>query len=172
MGISSEALAMKVPSSGRMRAGDLRRFVLAAAVVAVLDISFAATYWVVIRGTTTFPRIMQSIAAGLLGKAAFEGGVRTVLIGAVLHCVVASGWTALFLFAARHWAAFGRLLQGRLGAIKTGMPFGILVWLVMNLVVVRLSRATPAPVASTWFWVSLAWHAVGVGLPIAIIIRE
>jgi hypothetical protein len=149
----------------------LSRWLLAGAVVAVLDISFAATYWVVLRHATTFPRILQSIASGLLGKAAFQGGTRTVLLGAVLHCTVAFGWSAIFLLAARRWRAFGQVLASRYGAVKTGFPFGVMVWLVMDLVVSPLSHAKPTPIGSTWFMVSLLWHPIGVGLPMAVVIR-
>lgn len=144
------------------------RFLFTTAIVAVLDISFAGTYWVVIRGATTFPRIFQSIAAGLLGKAAFQGGSQTVILGAILHCVVAAGWTGVFFVAVRYWRGLGALLQRPAGALIAGMPYGVFVWLMMTLAIIPLSRTTPASVASTWFWISLAWHAVGVGLPIAI----
>jgi hypothetical protein len=145
--------------------------VLAGALVAVLDISFAETYWVVIRHATTFARVLQSIASGLLGKSAFQGGSNTVILGAVLHCTIAYGWTAIFLLASRRWEAFGRLLASPYGAIKTGFPFGVMVWLVMDLVVSPLSHAKPAPVGSTWFLVSLLWHPIGVGLPMAVVLR-
>jgi len=147
----------------------LRRFFLTAATVAVLDISFAATWWVVIRGTTTLPRILQGIASGLLGKAAAQqGGAATVLLGAVLHCIVATGWTAIFFLAVRRSQGLRALLQRPFGVAIVGMPYGMFVWLMMTFVIIPLSRTTPAQVTSTWFWVSLAWHAVGVGLPIAI----
>jgi hypothetical protein len=150
---------------------ELWRFVLAGAVVAILDISFAETYWVVIRNATTYARVLQSIASGVLGKSAFQGGSDTVVLGAILHCTVAYGWTAIFLMAARHWRAFGRVLASQHGVVKTGIPFGMVVWLVMDLVVIPLSHAKPTPVGSTWFLVSLLWHPVGVGLPMAVVLR-
>jgi len=163
---------MKLPSTAATRPGDLPRLLFAAGVVAVLDISFAATYWVVYRGAITFTRLLQSIASGLLGKAAFDGGAGTAWVGAAAHCTVALGWSTIFLLAARRWPAFRRELGRRHGALKVGMPFGMMVWLAMNFVVVPLSHARPTPVWSTWFFVSLAWHAVGVGLPMAVILRE
>jgi len=147
------------------------RFVIAGALVAILDISFAETYWVVIRNATTYARVLQSIASGVLGKSAFQGGSDTVILGAILHCTVAYGWTAIFLIAARHWRAFSRVLAGRYGALKTGFPFGVVVWLVMDFVVMPLSHAKPTPVGSSWFLVSLLWHPVGVGLPMAVVLR-
>ena len=162
---------MKIPSVRETRPEWLQRFVLAAAVVAILDISFAATYWVVIRGATTFPRILQSIAVGLLGKASFQGGSATVLLGAVLHCVVAAGWTAIFFVAVHRWSQLLHRLQRPFGAATVGMPYGMFVWLMMTFAIIPLSHATPASAASSWFWISLVWHAVGVGFPIAMIAR-
>jgi hypothetical protein len=160
------------PSSLRARSPvQLSRFVFASAVVAVLDISFAETYWVVIRNATTYARVLQSIASGVLGTSAFQGGSDTVVLGAILHCTVAFGWRAIFMFMARHWHSFGRVLASRYGALKTGFPFGVMVWLVMDLVVTPLSHAKPAPVGSTWFLVSLLWHPIGVGLPMAVVLR-
>jgi len=171
MGISQEGSAMKLPSGGRTRPGDLGRVLFAAAVVAVLDISFAATYWVVYKGTTTFPRILQSIAAGVQGKTAFQRGSASVVLGAVAHCAVALGWTTIFWLAVRRWPAFRQALNGHNGAFTVGMPYGVFVWLAMQFVVVPLSHAKPAPVLSAWFAISLVWHAFGVGLPMAVILR-
>ncbi|MGH7524705.1 MAG: hypothetical protein ACREK8_10395 [Gemmatimonadales bacterium] len=154
------------------RQEDFVRWLAGGAVVAVLDLSFAGTYWVVIRQSTSLSRILQSIASGILGPAAFEGGMHTVWLGAALHCVVAFGWTGMFLALARNWRPFARTLTTSHGAIKTGMPFGVLVWLVMDLVVLPLSHAKPAPIASTWFVVCLVWHAIGVGLPMAVVARS
>ena len=161
-----------LPRSARWRHGDFIRWIVGGAVVAVLDLSFAGTYWVVIRQATTLPRILQSIASGLLGPAAFQGGAQTVWLGAALHCLVALGWTGVFLFLARNWEPFARTLATPRGALKAGMPFGLLVWLVMDLVVSPLSHARPAPIASTWFVVSLVWHAFGVGLPMAVVAQS
>ncbi len=162
---------MKIPSDRETRPGWLPRFLFATAVVAILDISFAATYWVVIRGATTLPRILQSIAAALLGKASFQGGTATALLGGVLHCIVAAGWTAVFLIAVHRWSWLRQQLQSPFGAAKLGMPYGVFVWLMMTFAIIPLSHATAASATSTWFWISLVWHAVGVGLPIAMIAR-
>ena len=172
MEVSQEGSAMKVPSAARTRPGDLPRVLFAATIVAILDISFAATYWVVYKGTTTLPRILQSIATGIQGRAAMQGGTASVLLGAAAHCAVALGWTMIFWLAARRWPAFRRVLGSRGGAFRVGMPYGVFVWLAMEFVVVPISHAKPAPVLSAWFAVSLVWHAFGVGLPMAVILRE
>ena len=172
MGISADRSGVdrSFAPSGPMTV--MSRFLLAGAVVAVLDISFAETYWVIIRAATTYPRVLQTIASGLLGKSAYLGGADTVMLGAILHVAVAYGWTAVFLLAARRSRAFGRVLASRYGAVKTGFPFGVMVWLVMDLVVTPLSHAKPTPVGSAWFLVSLLWHPIGVGLPMAVVLRR
>src|SRR5690242_13185908 len=127
MGYSAEVAAGDHARLEPARRTDLRRWLVAGIVVAVLDMSFAQTYWVVIRNKTTFARVVQSIASGLLGKSAFQGGSRTVLLGALLHLTVAFGWSGIFLLAVRRWKWLGRVLASPYGALKTGMPFGLLV---------------------------------------------
>ena len=71
--------------------------------VGVLDLADALVFFG-LRGARPI-RIFQSIAAGLLGRASFSGGVPTALLGVILHffiaflivttCVVASRWVPL-----------------------------------------------------------------------------
>jgi hypothetical protein len=42
----------------------------------------------------------------------------------------------------------------------------------MDLLLVPLTRARSTPAASPIFWVMLAWNAVGVGLPAALLLRD
>jgi len=44
------------------------------------------------------------------------------------------------------------------------------VWLLMDGVVLPLSRARVTPVTAPWFWIQLATHPFVVGLPIALIL--
>ena len=46
---------------------------------------------------STLTRLWQGVASVLLGPAAFAGGARTTLVGLLLHCTVALGWSAVFL---------------------------------------------------------------------------
>jgi len=82
---------------------SLRRVLLAATVVAAADLLDAIIVWVVIFQKATVPRILQSIATGLLGPDSFNGGTATALLGLVLHFVVALGWTLVFLLLLRQW---------------------------------------------------------------------
>ncbi len=167
MGVSAGGLVTKLPRNRPWRAVSVGRFVLAGLVVAVLDISFAATYWVVIRQAITFPQLLRGIASGILGDAAATGGTAATLLGALVHCTVAFGWAAVFLGVRRWWPAFDRALRQPGTRIAAGMLFGMTVWLVMDFVVLPLSHASVTRIGSSWFRISLAWHAIGVGLPYA-----
>ena len=77
----------------------------------------------------------QMIASGLLGEQAFSGGLKAAVLGALLHFAISIAAAALYLWAAfRYRALIRRWLIG-------GVVFGILAYLVMNVVVVPLSYA-------------------------------
>jgi hypothetical protein len=120
-------------------------------------------------GPTTATRLLQSIASGLLGPAAFDGGLPVAALGAVLHFTIATTWAAVFAMAARRVAPVGRI-RSTAGQIGVGLGYGALVWLVMDFVVLALSRARSVSPASPGFWVQLAIHMGCVGLPIALIV--
>ncbi|HEY3935667.1 MAG TPA: hypothetical protein VGL65_13730 [Gemmatimonadales bacterium] len=154
------------------RYGLRSRYIFAALVVALLDLSFAATYWVVFRQAITFPRLLKGIAAGLLGHAALQGGASVAWLGALVHGSVAFLWTAIFLVLRIRWPAFRNALNGPRGVIAVGVPYGAFVWLAMDFVVLPLSRAAPTPITSSWFVICLVWHMIGVGPPMAVILRD
>ena len=110
-------------------------------------------------------RILQSIAAGLLGRASFSGGWRTAALGLVLHFFIAFVVVLIFLLASR------RLPILRRHAVAAGLLYGIAVYLTMQFVVVPASAAgggTPAlPVALNGVLI----HMFGVGLPAALVAR-
>lgn len=106
--------------------------------------------------------IGQAIASGLLGPAAFQGGVGAAILGAAAHTLILLVAAGLFVVAARHW----RLLARR--ALLTGPLYGIAVWMVMNWIVVPLSAASLRPPSAADIAIQLAIHAGLVGLPIAL----
>lgn len=153
------------------RETDAPRIIRAGLTVAVLDALFAIALYVVVLRVTTVPRVFQSIAAGLLGRASYSGGAATVALGVVCHLTVAFGWTMLFYLASRRVTSLRELAKTSAGGLAVGLLYGAIVWLGMDLVVIPLSRATPTPVTNWRFWLLLAWHSVGVGLPIVKILR-
>jgi hypothetical protein len=117
-------------------------------------------------------RIPQSVASGLLGPAAFEGGLATAALGLLLHFTIAFSWTLFYFVLTRRWGPLRRLITTDAGRVNAGLMFGLVVWFGMNIIVLPLSRANPAPLFSLSFFLQLVWHPIGIGLPIALIVRE
>jgi hypothetical protein len=142
-----------------------RRVLLAGVTVAVADMGWALLWAVGIRGVS--PRkVFQAVASGLLGPAAFQGEWRTALLGLLLHTAIAFAWTLLFLLALVGWPGLRERVSTRRGALLVGLLYGAGVWILMDSVVLPLSRARPTPPTALWFWLQLLTHPFLVGLPI------
>ena len=105
-------------------------------------------------------RILQSIAAGLLGREAFNGGWGTAALGLALHFFIAFVIVLVFLAASQRMAMLTRQ------PVLMGLIYGIAVYLVMTLVVVPAPAAgggglPPWPVALNGVLI----HMFGVGVP-------
>jgi uncharacterized membrane protein YagU involved in acid resistance len=134
-------------------------------VVGISDLLFAFTFYGLILGVPPL-RIFQSVAAGVLGRpAAIEGGVKTFLLGIVLHFVVATCIATVFYLVARLLPFVIRY------AVPSGLLYGMIAYLGMNYVVIPLSaigsRAGSKPLRI--FLTEIIGHAVLVGLPLAIL---
>lgn len=134
-------------------------------VVGILDGLFALVFYGLILGLKPL-RIFQSVAAGLLGKAAFEGGSPTFLLGILLHFVVAT------VIAAVYYAASLKLPVLLQHAVVCGLIYGLLAYLGMNYVVVPLSAIGSRPFSFRLFLPAFIGHAFLVGLPIALLARR
>ena len=147
--------------------GNAMRWAVVAGLVAgALDILYAITYWAIARDVPA-ARILQSVASGLLGKSSFDGGAATAALGLALHFLMTLAMAAIYFTAARRLPV---LWQRPLAA---GATYGVLVYVVMNFVVVPLSAAaTGAPGNNLWTWLSVAMHALLVGIPIALCARQ
>ena len=108
-------------------------------------------------------RVLQSVASGLLGEAAKEGGLATAALGGVLHFLIA------FIWATVYWLASRRLKVLVRRPVVCGLLYGFAVYAFMYLVVLPLSAAYFKP-TFTPYTVSLngAGHMLLVGLPIAL----
>jgi uncharacterized membrane protein YagU involved in acid resistance len=128
-----------------------------------LDISAAFVTWGV-RGISPV-RILQSIARGLLGPPAMQGGLATAALGLVLHFIIAFG------AAAAYWAASQRMGVLARRGVELGMLYGIAVFAFMNWVVIPLSAAPPQRFTSSSLAIAILTHMFCVGLPIGWTVR-
>jgi hypothetical protein len=129
-------------------------------VAGVLDITYACVFWAIKRGLPP-SRIFQSVAAGLLGDASFQGGTRTATLGLALHFFIALTMAIVFWLASRRWP----LLVAR--PLLASAAYGVVLYLVMNFVVVPLSAARPSSKDPVWIALSLLVHMFLIGVPIA-----
>ena len=112
--------------------------------------------------------LFQHIASGLLGRASFQGGWRTVVLGIACHFSIALGAAAVFYAASLSLPA---LFQR---PYLFGPAFGIAVYIVMHYVVVPLSAITKrtVPVTKLELADQLFSHMFFVGVPIALMARR
>lgn len=108
----------------------------AGGIAATIDIVYACSFHYFYNGVPPL-RILQTIASGLLGRAAFDGGASAGALGLFAHYVILIGAAAIYGWASRRW----RFLVDR--AFVAGVVFGVGIWLTMNFVVLPLSAAPP-----------------------------
>lgn len=130
-----------------------------------LDIAYAGIFWG-IRASVPFQRILQSVAAGLLGKASFEGGVATATLGLVLHYFIATSMSVSYYLVARRWQPLAER------PVMLGALYGVLLYGIMNFLVVPLSAAGPGSKNPLWIGLSVTVHAFLIGVPIALCTRR
>jgi hypothetical protein len=111
--------------------------------------------------------IPLAIAAGLMGRQAFQGGAGTYILGVLLHFFIA------FSAAAVYYAASIRLVFLKEHPLVCGLFFGGAVQEVMNLVVLPLSALhARGPYKLHDLILGLVVHMVVIGLPISFSVRR
>lgn len=111
-------------------------------------------------------QIFPFIASGAFGKEAFSGSSMMIAWGIIFHYFIAFTWTIVF------FVAYPKLSLLRKNAVITGLLYGIVIWLVMNLVVLRLSQLTQSPFDLEAAAIGAAILMVMVGLPIAVLAQR
>ncbi len=128
-----------------------------------LDITTAILYYVGPSGARA-ARLLQGIASGLLGRQAFAGGLGTALLGLALHYLIALIWTLVLVVALNTYRGLRRHL------VLTGIVYGVVVWFVMNLVVLPVSRVQHAPIRLEAAIIAAIILVLCIGLPNALVI--
>lgn len=111
-------------------------------------------------------RVLQTIASGVLGQAAFDGGAATAALGLALHFVIACGAATAYYVVSRHWT----FLVDR--PVVSGFAYGVIVYEIMNRIIVPLSRVATRPPTLPGVLRMIVIHMFCVGLPIALAMRR
>jgi Na+/alanine symporter len=112
-------------------------------------------------------RVPLVIAAGLLGRGAFHGGIATYLLGVLLHFFIATSATAIYYAASRKLAFLKE------HPLVCGLFYGAAVEVVMGYIVLPLSALhARGPYELHDVLQGLLVHMVVVGLPISFSVRR
>ena len=130
------------------------------------DAVFAFVVYVLVAKRYNFETLLQYIASGLAGDAAFSSGwagVGYAALGLVIHLALAGGFVIVY--------GLGVAPVVRKPAVATalGLAYGTGIWLFMNTVVLPLGRSAREAFLNGYYIAFLIEHAVLVGLPIALI---
>lgn len=142
--------------------------ILVGAIVAALLDMLDPIIFYGLRGVALI-KIPQSIASGILGRAAYSDGVPSVLLGLAAHLFIALVWATIFVLAARAMPFLER------HAVVSGLLYGAFIYVVMyHLVLPHTNlypRNNPDP-APAVLVNSIAAMVLLVGLPISLANRR
>ena len=142
-----------------------KAIVVAGLVAGTLD-GLGAILTFLLRGGKDPVKIFNFIASGVFGESGLKGGTTMALAGLIFHLCIATIWAAFYFIIypkvtvlAKSWVA-------------SGLSYGIVVWLGMNLVVVPLSSTPPLPMGVQGVIVGSVVLMICVGLPISFLARK
>jgi hypothetical protein len=151
-------------TAASMRPSLIKVIARAGLLAGTLDIADAFIFYG-IRGVSPV-RILQGIAYGLIGRGAYSQGIRSALIGLLLHFLIATTAATVYILASR------RLPLSR-NPLLFGALYGIAVYVVMNYVVLPLSHVGMRPLPPMVPLINgVAALVFCVGIPIALVARR
>jgi len=151
------------------RASASKPILIGGLIAGALDITYACVFSYIRRGVSPAV-VLRSVAAGALGPAARDGGIKTALLGLFFHFLIA-------LIAATVYVLASRVIPFMISQpVIAGILFGLCVYAFMNCIVLRLSAIHQ----TIWPWAypksvligGLLIHMFGIGLPIALVARR
>ncbi len=131
-------------------------------IVGVLDLTYAIVVYQPHHPIVT----PHTIASGVLGPAAYEGGVPTAILGICLHFFIAFSITAIY------YALSLRVPYLVEHPLTSGIVYGACVYCVMHGLVLPLSNVYHGhPIPKIYVITEFVEHWFFVGLPIALSVR-
>lgn len=145
--------------------GALRPVIIAWLLAGTLDGAAAVIQFLIISGGGNPIRVFQYIASGVFGRAAFDTQAMAFW-GIAFHYFIALCWT-LFFF----------LLYPKVSLLRRNTPatvaaYGVLVWMVMNLIVLPISNVPLGQFNLTRAIVGALILIVCVALPVIVVTRK
>ncbi len=111
---------------------SFKTITVAGLVAGTLDILAAILVYSVIQQATTPTLILQFIASGIFGKAAFAGGWTMAFYGLIFHFFIALSFATAYFLAFPYFSFF------KTRKMLAGLVYGLFVWMIMNMTVLPL----------------------------------
>ncbi len=135
-------------------------------IVGSFDI-LAAFLLVLIRtGKLQVFNIFKFIASGIFGKDASTGGLKMIIAGFILHYTIALLFTGLFFWL------YPKLNLGSRDKWITGLVYGVLIWITMNIVVLPLSNVVHRPFSLSNALINIGILVLCIGIPLSLFTRR
>ena len=145
----------------------LRLSVLGGLILGLLHLIIQSWFVFSILEKNPFISVLQYVASGAIGNAAFAGGIATALLGLVLDFLMTTIMAFVFILSA------DRIPLLRQHVIPGSLLYGFGVFIVMNFIVLPLSAAPTLPAPPMWLFIEIILeHVLLIGLPLGILVRR
>lgn len=141
---------------------SIRNILIAGLIAGILD-GLAA---VVLLAKMNFSGVFKYIASGLFGNNAFVGGSNMVIYGICLHLFIGIAFAFFYAFV------FRKIRFLNTNNILNGLLYGVFIWMVMNLLVLPLSKVPQSPITLLGAIKGMAILMVAVGLPFGLLLNQ
>ena len=153
-------------TNGRGLFQNLATAILITGLVAGTLDGLAAIIQFLTKGGKSPEVIFKYIASAAIGKKAMTGGIEMILLGIFFHFLIAFAFTVFFYWLYPHI----KFLSWQ--PLLTGIIYGLFVWLIMNQVVIPLSKLKQAPFDISKAAVAAGILVVCVGIPISLLANK
>ncbi len=110
--------------------------------------------------------VLQYVASGAMGNAAFAGGPATALLGLILDFFMTTIMAFVFILSV------DRIPLLRRHVTPGSLLYGFGVFIVMNFIVLPLSAAPSLPAPPMWLFIEIILeHILLIGLPLGLLVR-
>lgn len=110
--------------------------------------------------------VLKYIARAVVGKEAYSGGNAMAVLGLLLHFLVAFIWTFFFFFI------YPKLKLSSVNRILVGIVYGILIWIIMNYVILPMTKVPGGPFSLKQAAVDTLILIGAIGLPLSFIAHK
>ena len=142
---------------------NTRTVFIAGLTAAALDITGAIVVYAYLLQVTTTQKLLQSVAAGALGKSSYAGGWQTAALGLLFHTLIALSFAGFYMLIYRYWT---KLFSN---TFLAGFIYGCFVWCVMNLLVLPVIVGKEFVFNAKYFFWGIGLIIFCVGVPIGLI---